>query len=247
MKALGAPLRHFGYNRGWAVFFTFGTLMFATIGVASITVLRDQGMSGAAIIFFGMAALCAFSFIHTVSSSVDICETGLRYKLLRKKGEMSWDDIEKFRYSLVVTYHQLFIKTTRYSLTLFDKSGEKITLGSSFERPKELAALLVQALQPRLFQKLLAAFDSGQDIDLGEVKISRERIEMKIGLFKKKIPIANVAGCSIEKGLLKIGERVNGKVKQRSVFLRSVDNGFALADLINGRIVPRSMGASAGV
>jgi len=69
---------------------------------------------------------------------------------------------------------------------------------------------------------------------------------MKIGVFVKTMPIASVAGCAIEKGFLKIGERVNGKLKQRSVFLRSVDNGFALADLINTRIAPRSMGASSG-
>lgn len=246
MKALGAPLRTFGYNRGWAVFFTLGTLMFSTLAVASITVLSDQGMSGAAIIFLPFAALCGFSFIHTISSSVDICETGLRYKLLRKQGEMLWDDIEKFRYSLIITYHQLLIKTTRYTLTLVDKDGQKVTLGSSFEHPKELAALLLQNLQPRLLQKLAAAYDSGQDTNLGEIKISRERIEMKIGLRRKTIPIASVAGCSIEKGLLRVAEKVNGKVKQRAVFVRSVDNAFALADLINTRIAPRAMGASAG-
>lgn len=246
MKVLGAQLRHFGYNRGWAIVFTLGTLMFATFATASITVLRKDIEWWEALIFFAGAALCLYAFARTASSSATICETGIRYQVFRNQGEMLWDDIEKFRYSVVVTYHQGIIKTTTYTIVLADKDGHRVELGSNVERPKELAALLLEKLQPRLYAKLLTAYEAGQDVDLGAIKISRERIQLETGLGTKTIPLPNVAGCSFDNGSIRIAEQVDGKVKQRAVMMRRVDNAFALADLINHRIIQKPLAAAVG-
>jgi len=236
MQILGAPLRHFGYNRGWAVFFVFGTLMFAAAAVVTLTVLRHDFELWQQAFAVALMLLNAYVLVQTVVSSATVCEMGLRYKTPRSRGEMWWSDVEKFRYSVVTTYHG-FIWTTRYGMTLTDKDGRKVKLGSDLEHPKELAAMLWSKLQSPLFAKLLAAYESGQTVDLGEIKISREGFQIKIGLRKVVVPTASVLGCSIDSGIFTVGALVNGKVKNYGVFMRSVDNAFPLMELINTKIV----------
>ena len=91
MKALGAPLRHFGFNHWWAAFFSFGVIMFGTLAVATLTVMRRDSEwweSLVGIYFFG---LNLYLLVRTVVSSATVCESGLRYKTLRGAGEMLWD------------------------------------------------------------------------------------------------------------------------------------------------------------
>ena len=250
MQTLGAPLRHFGFNRGWAVFFGFSTLMFGAAGVATLTVIRQDSPWWAPLVGIGLWGLNSYVLAQTLASSATVCEIGLRYKTLRARGEMLWDDVEKFRYAVNVTRHEGIIKTTRYTMILTDKDGRKAELGSNVEHPKELGALLWGKLQAPLFTKMLAGYESGQAVDLGEIKVSREGFEIKIGLRKATIPAANIVGCSIDRGIFNVGALVDGKVKNYGVFMRSVDNVFPLMELINTKIVQpqtrEAFGASAG-
>jgi len=250
MQTLGAPLRHFGFNRGWAVFFGFGTLMFGTVAVVALTLFRADFEIWQQAFAVALTFLNVFVLLQTVLASATVCEMGLRYKTLRGQGEMLWEDVEKFRYSVTTTYHGI-IKTARYSMKLLDKDGRKAELGSNVEHPQELAAMLWSKLQAPLFAKLLAAYESGQIVDLGEIKVSREGFQIKIGLRKVAVPTANIAGCWIENGVFNVGVSLDGKIKNYGVFMRSVDNVFPLIELINSKIVQQqtreiAFGASAG-
>ena len=247
MNALGAPLRHFGFNRWWAAFFGFGALMFGSFSIAAVTVLKNDSEFWALLVFVPLLALNVFLLVRTLRASATVCEAGIRYTTLRCKGEMLWSEVEKFRYSVLTTYHEGFIKTTQYTMILVDKDGQRAELGSNVEHPKELAALLCAKLHPLLLQKTIAAYDSGKTLDLGAVKLAREKIQMSMmGLRKIVIPATNVAGCSIDKGMLRIAERVNDKVKNHAVMLTSVDNAFALMEVVNNRMVQQTLAARSG-
>jgi len=244
-ESLGGANRHFGFNRRWAAFFGFGSLLFGAVGVAALTVMRHDSEWWYSLVGIGFCALNIYGLVRTVIASATICERGVSFKTLRSQGEMLWEDVDKFRYSVLVTYHQGFIKTISYRLQLTDKDGQRAELGSNLEHPKELAEWLLNKLQPLILQKTTTAFESGKELDLGAIKVSREGITISIGLSRVHIPLANVAGCFIDKGMLTICEQVGGKVKDRTVFMRRVDNACALKELVNTRIVQRAAAASA--
>lgn len=248
MKALGASLRHFGFNRFWAVFFGFGVLMFGTMSIAIFNrVVSGDSEFWALFVGPPLIILNVFLLARTLRASATVCEAGIRYTTLRCKGEMLWQEVEKFRYSVLTTYHEGLIKTTQYTMILVDKNGQRAELGSNVACPKDLAALLCAKLHPLLLEKTAAAYDSGKTLDLGSIKISRQQIQMSMmGLRKVVIPSGNVAGCSIDKGMLKIAERTNDKVKNHGVMLTSVDNAFALMELVNSRMVQRTLAARSG-
>jgi len=220
--------------------------MFGAAAVATLTVFRADSEWWEPVVAIVLFALNVFVLVRTLVASATVCEAGLRYQTLRGKGEMLWEDVEKFRYSILTTYHQGFIKTTQYTMILVDKDGHRAELGSNVEQPDELAALLCNKLQAPLLRKVTADYDAGKTLDLGAVKLSHQGIQMSLGLLKATILLANVAGCSIDQGTLNIGEWVNGKIKHRAVMLRSVDNAFALVELINSKIARRALGASTG-
>jgi hypothetical protein len=246
MKALGAPLRHFGFNRWWAVFFGFGVTMFGTLAVATLTIMRRDSEWWEPLVGISFFALNLYLLVRTLVSSATVCESGLRYKTLRGAGEILWDEVEKFRYSIVVTRHHGFIKSTQYTMILVDKDGRRAELGSNVEHPEELAALLLNKLQPLLLQKTVAAYEAGRTLDLGAIKVSREGISISIPLKKLTIPSADVVGCSIDRGRVIISGSVGGRAKNYAILMRSVDNVFALVELVNRRIVHRAAAASSG-
>lgn len=226
--------------------------MFATASIATLTFKGDDFQLWEPVVGIAFLACNAYVLVRTLKSSATVCESGLSYKSLRGTGEMRWEDVEKFRYAVVKTYHQGIIPTTHYTITLVDKAGHRAELGSNVEHPKELAALLWSKLQDPLLKKALAGYDSGTPLDFGAIKVSRENIIVSLGLKKITIPTANVAGCSIDKGCVRIAERMDGKLKHRDAMMGQVDNAFPLLELINRRIVPQvqmqplAMGASAG-
>lgn len=247
MKALGAPLRHFGFNRRWMAFFGLGSIMFGTMTVATLTVMKQDSEWWEPLVGISFFILNAYLLVRTLVSSATVCESGLRYKTLRGEGEMLWDEIEKFRYAIIVTRHHGFIKSTQYTMNLVDREGRRAELGSNVEHPDELAALLLNKLQPLLLQKTIAAYEAGQILDLGAVKVSREGITISLPLNKKvNIPSADVAGCSIDHGMVVISASVGGKAKNYTIFMRIVDNAFALVELVNRKIVHRAAAASSG-
>jgi uncharacterized protein DUF6585 len=246
MKVLGAPLQHFGCNRLWAVFFSIGTLMFAALAIVPLAFAKADYEWWETLVGVVFGLCCLYALLSTLTASVTLCENGFRFTTLRKKGELLWDDIEKFRYAVITTYHQGIIPTTHYTMILVDKGGQRADLGSNVQNPKEVARLLWARLQAPLLQKTIAAYDSGQTLDLGAIKLSFDWIEMSTGLRKINIPVANVTGCSIDKGVLTIGERVNGKLKFHTAMLNRVDNAFALVELINSRVAKQTLSAGAG-
>jgi hypothetical protein len=218
--------------------------MFGSLAVATLTVIRQETEWWEYVVGIVLFALNCYLLVRTLVSSATVCESGLHYKTLRGAGEMLWGEVEKFRYAIVVTYHHGFIKSTQYTMTLVGRDGRRAELGSNVEHPDELAALLLNKLQPILLQKTMAAYEAGQTLDLGAIKVSREGITMAIPLKNLTIPSADVAGCSIDEGTVIISCSVGGKAKNYTITMRSVDNAFALVELVNRRIVQRAAAAN---
>lgn len=217
--------------------------MFGASAVATSALTKQDFEWWYPAIGIGFCALNTYALIRTLKSSATICERGLHYKTLRGEGDMLWEEVEKFRYSVLTTYHQGLIKTTQYTMNLVDRDGQWAELGSNLEHPKELAELLLNQLRAILLQKMITAYEMGQAVDLGAIKLSREGILVSMGLRKVQIPWTNVAGCFIENGMLTIAEKVGDKVKNRTVFMRKVDNAIALTEFVNTRIVQRAAAA----
>ena len=69
--------------------------------------------------------------------------------------EMRWDQVERFYYHAVKLSINFIPTPTQYFFKLIDRQGRKLWLASSYARPQELAAKLVQFTQPHLLRKAL--------------------------------------------------------------------------------------------
>ncbi|HET9407351.1 MAG TPA: DUF6585 family protein [Candidatus Sulfotelmatobacter sp.] len=244
MKALGAPIRHFGFNRLWAAFFAVGVLMFGALGVATLTFMRKDSEWWEPVVGVSLCCLNIYVLARTMKTSATVCESGIRYTGLKGAGEMLWDEVDKFRFAILITRHQGIIKTTQYTTTLVSSDGRRVELGSNVQQPKELADLLVKTLQPILLRKTIAAYDSGKIVDLGAIRVTRECVSVSTGLRTVNIPTANVLACGIDQGMVIVSERKDGKLKNHAASMQKVDNAFALLELINTKIVQHSFAAS---
>ncbi len=237
MKALGAPIREFGFNRWWALFYGFGTLMFSTL---TAVILFSKDMNDArwtAILMGALALLSGYMVAATTSSRASVHEAGISYKTLRSSGEMLWKEVEGYCYSVVKTYHQGIIPTTQYTIRLIDVSGTKAELGSNVQNPRELGDLLWRKLGPMLRDKMVANLEAHQPMQLGNLKLTHEGVEMKPPIGKTVfIPVERLAGCEVQNGMLRVFEDVNGKRKAHALMLNKVYNIFPLVEILQKKL-----------
>jgi uncharacterized protein DUF6585 len=245
MKVLGAPLRHFASNKMGAVWFGVGALILTAVPVAGTTVLQGAFTGweelGAIVGAAAMAGLCAW----WIKSSVTICQNGLRYTGLTARGEMLWEDVETVRLAIIKHYARGVVPMgTTYQIFVKDITGRCSILGNNIDHPEELIQLLHRKLDPVLLQKMTAAYDNGKLVDMGAVKVAHDHIQIWATLQIAKIPIFNVAGCSINDGKMRIAEKKDGKIRQYETSITHVENAFPLMELINTRIVPKALAAT---
>lgn len=238
-KILGSPIKTFAFNRLWAAFFALGTVMFGAVDFM-ITFRYPDGEWFYTVFMGALMLLTAFLTVRTMASSVTIHENGLSWRGLRKNGEMTWDEIERFRYSVVKTYHQGIIPTTEYKYILVDAAGQKAELGSSVQNPRELGDLLWKQLHARLLKKMTERLKAGQTLNLGKVSISALSIEMPAALFgKATIRMQDVVGCALEKGQFIVTAVQEDKNKSYSAMVGDVDNVFPLGAWITETLQTR--------
>lgn len=244
-KLLGSPMRTFGFNRPWAAFYAFGTLMLAIVEV-SITFLHPEEGGAFYSIFIGaLTLLCGYATARTVASSATIWENGISYKTLRTSGEMTWDEIERFRYSVVKTYHQGIIPTTEYKYILTGASGNKAELGSNLQSPRELGDLLWKRLHSLLLKKMEDRLKAGQTLKLGKVSVSAAAMELPGVFSKNTVAMKDVVGCALDKGQFIVTAVQDGKQKTFVALVSEVDNVFPLGAWITEQLQARAPLAAA--
>lgn len=240
-KILGSPYKTFAFNRLWATFFALGTVMFGAVDFMITFRYPEEGDWFYTVFMGALTVLTAFLTVRTVASSVTIHENGLSWRGLRKSGEMTWDEIETFRYSVVKTYHQGIIPTTEYKYILVDAAGQKAQLGSSVQNPRELGDVLWKQLHARLLKKMTERLKAGQTLKLGKVTVSAQSVEMPGALFgKATIRMEDVVGCSLDKGMFVLYAMQEGKKKSFHVMVGDVDNVFPLGAWITETLQARS-------
>ena len=243
MKLLGAPVREFKYSLKIAIIFGLCSVVFTGAMIASVVTGGLEWWIYAIFIGFMLGSIAGLVWI--MSCIVTIYETGLAYKNRLSQSEMTWDEVEKFRYAIVTIYHKGIIPQTIHTIVLVDQQGHKLNLGSVVAKPEALGKLLWEKLAERLMQKMSAAYDAGKTLDMGYVKIFREYVQISTGLSTKKILNATVAGAAIANGKFYVSEKKDGKIKQHEVSLMYVDNAFPLQELISSRIVQQVRGVGA--
>jgi len=244
-------MRQFAFNRLWATFYILGSLMF-TVVLWAITIgpeANDRSLPAWMKLVFGLlTVLIYYLAARTIASSATIYESGIAYRTLGKRGEMMWQEIDKFRYSVVKTYHQGIIPTTQYTITLIDAAGNKAELGSNVQQPKDLGKILWDKLHPMLRDKMMAQLNVHQAIELGRVRLVDQGVEINPPIGKITfVPNERLAGCTLNNGMLTIIESVNGNQKKHAVMLNNIYNVFPLIEILNSRMrVPNASVATMG-
>ncbi|HEU5453569.1 MAG TPA: DUF6585 family protein [Terriglobales bacterium] len=239
-KLLGSPIKTFAFNRLWATFFALGTVMFGVVDFMITFHYPEEGDWFYTVFMGALMLVAAFLTVRTISSSVTIHENGLSWRGLRNSGEMTWDEIETFRYSVVKTYHQGIIPTTEYKYILVDAAGQKAQLGNTVQNPRELGDLLWKQLHARLLKKMTERLKAGQTLKLGKVSISAQTMEMPTLFGRATIRLQDIVGVALEKGQFMVTATEDGKKKHYVAMVGEVDNVFPLGAWITETLQARA-------
>lgn len=220
--------KSYGCSKGLLVIVALVGLFFAP---GTVSYLQRHEYGNAAICIAIIAAM-AFLFVRILKIRVTFNQDTLVYRSLFATREMKWHEVERVFYYAVRQSINFIPVGTHRSIRVYDRSGQKFSFGNSVADVEELISHLTAMTRKAAFDRAAAAFNSGQEADFGDVRLSRDRgIQMK-GLFGyKAFPLDQIRAYEIQKGHF----HVWGKPRKslRSVSIRNVANVVVLMDILD--------------
>jgi len=178
-------------------------------------------------------------FAWLLSVGVTFHEDGITYKSWFGAREMRWNDIERFYFR--ATKHRInFVPVgTYYYFKLRDGQGGKISFGNRIARPCEVGAKLIEYTLKPLLTKAAQAFDSGAELDFGDIRLSRDHgVKVRkpprwyqCGTRVEEIPWSEVADYRLADGCFYVW-RV-GQKRTTGPEISRVPNAFVLRGLLD--------------
>lgn len=163
---------------------------------------------------------------------ITIYDGGISSKTFLGGKEMRWDDVARFTYSATRQSVNFIPVGTYYHLKLESNQGQKISLGNRASRMEKLSTHMIQATMPSLLRKAVDQFNSGAEVDFGQIKLSRAGFKAK-GLFKWfEVPLDQVVDYRIDEGHFFVFQQ-GKKLPAISNGLSQVPNAFALLALLD--------------
>lgn len=180
------------------------------------------------------AVLAAMAFFLYWLSTVEITiyDGGISSKTCLGTKEMRWDDVARFTYSATRQSVNFIPVGTYYQLKLENAQGQKISIGNRASGMERLSTHMLQQTLPTLLRKAVDQFNSGAEVDFGQIKLSRAGFKAK-GLFKWfEVPLDQVIDYRIDQGHFFVFQR-GKKLPAISNGLAQVPNAFALLALLD--------------
>jgi hypothetical protein len=195
--------------------------------------------------YVAAAVILALYAFWTSRKMVSLHAEGISYSNLLGEKQMRWDDVQKFYYSATKRSVNFIPIGTYYSFKLVDGSGNKISFGNGIAQPKALGQKLVELTQEPLVKKIAHQFDNGAEVDLGAIKLNREKglIVKKFFGGWKQVPLNTVHSYSVQSGQFYIWS--NDQKLVCSPAIADVANAFALLGFLNILFQPKAHSAHA--
>jgi len=226
---LGAELETFGGNKiVMALAATLAALTGWLVFAAFTTPSSDNGFKIFAVTLF---AIPVFLIFWLQSVRVTLHSDGISYRSLFGEKEIRWDAVERFYYGATKRSVNFIPVGTYYYFKLVDNAGNKLRLGNRVEKLAPLGEKLINHTYPTLIKKVVNQYNSGQEVDFGSVKVTRDtglRVKKFIGW--KEIPWDNVSSFAIQKGHFYVWRK--GEKHTTGPELRFVPNAWALEGLL---------------
>lgn len=233
---LGPPLQTFSGNKGTLIAvvaivgffaFVFGSPLAAPpVNTRSLTIY--VGVIVGLLVLFGGWLL---------SVKVQLHPDGISYQSWFGSKEVRLDELERFYYSSVKRSVNFIPVGTYYKFKLIDSDGKKISFGNRVERPGVLGPKLVEHTLPPLLNKAVRLLQSGQELDFGAIRLSREHgLKVKksawLGLSTRieEIPWDQVSEYRIDHGHFYIFRA--GQKRTTGPLISQVANAFVLLTLL---------------
>jgi Family of unknown function (DUF6585) len=163
---------------------------------------------------------------------------GVSYQSWLRNKEMRWDALERFYFSSVKRSWNFIPMGTYYQFKFEDAEGNKLKFGNRVGRLRELSGKLADASFPSLYKKSAEKFNRGEEVDFGDVKISKAGgIKIKrtayagFGTKFVEIPWNEIHAYEIQKGHFYVW-RPNEK-RTTGPMLSNVPNAFVLKGLLD--------------
>lgn len=202
-----------------------GFLMFAALSAGP----TDTAEKIAALLSLAPFVLLFF-WVNSVR--VTIHTDGVSYRSIFGEKEMRWDSLERFHYSATKQSVNFIPVGTYYRFKFVDSEGRKLSFGNRVDRPGKLGPKLVEHSFPALFKKVAAQYNSGQEVDFGAIRVSREGgVKIKKFFGTKNIPWNEVGSYAIQKGHFYVWRK--GEKRTTGPGLRAIPNAFVLQGLLN--------------
>lgn len=219
-------------------------LLAVGVGFASLTVLAVTNLAvDAAIVPAIVAVGCLLLGGWILTCRVTLDQLGITYRSVMGEMQMRWVDVEKMYYQATKESVNLIPVGTYYRYKLVDCNGRKIKFGSRIGHGAKLAELLVKMTYPHVFDRCAARYNAGSEVDLGDIRLSRQNgIRVKRLLGWKHIPLSEVAEYRIDRGhfyIFRMGER-----RTSGPAIWNVPNAFVLVALLDSIYRPQTEAAN---
>lgn len=232
---LGSELETFGGNKvvmGLTVVLALATSWI--VYAAFTTPANDYGFK-----IFALALMAGpvLFFFWLRSIRVALHTDGISYRSMFGEREMRWDAVERFYYGATKQSVHFIPIGTYYHFKLVDSEGRALRLGNRVGRLAPLGQKLIEQTYPTLIKKAVSQYNSGQEVDFGSIRVTRDTgIRVKKLFGWKEIPWENIASFAIHKGRFYVWRK--GQKRTTGPTLRFVPNAWALQALLKSVLLP---------
>ena len=199
---LGARIADYTRNRNRQIGSFAGSTILIMIGGFSIIAAYWEGLIPLAVgLLYFLPGL--WWLIHTLrirDLSVRVFSDGLVYIKSGKTQTVRWEKIAVVQQMSRTTTSSLGINSTVHACTVHLQDGSKHVFNSALGSVEQLALTIHQEASRRILPRVRAAYDAGQSVSFGPLRISREGIAKG----RKTLPWSRVKDIEIEAGFVNV-------------------------------------------
>lgn len=180
------------------------------------------------VVLIGLGLWILYLAIHSRDLGVWLFSDGIAYRDGGQTRVMHWDDIGWVWQQVTKHYYNGIPTGTTHKYTLQLLDGDKFTLNQGLERIGELGEHVQNEVFRRQFPKAAQAYNSGQELNFGKLRISRAGISNG----KETLPWEQVKGIKLANGQIVVSRQ--GKwLAWAGMGAHEVPNLFILLELIS--------------
>lgn len=185
------------------------------------------GVGGMVLLLLGMAA--GLGAYLNWNKGVVVYDKGFAYRDRKGVQNWTWEEIHSLNAAVTRHYTNGIYTGTTHQYTLLNRNGGKLVFSDALTKVEDLAAVIEQAIFPRLYAQAAEQYNSGQAISFGPAEIRKSGIT----IGKKTYPWPEVGQVSMERGFLRVSKKDGGWFSGASAPASAIPNLRVLLSIID--------------